>query len=143
MNLEQTVSSLSEQYGTDFDKAVAGWDRFFNVLGKVGFGGFLVIAAIGIIALLYTIVTKMILSGTQPWFGIFVAGFIIFAALTLVWVFYNESQKDKKKKLPAAAVLPEAVPTTGKLLIDPIEKPASVTENTTNLLPVEKKVEKS
>jgi hypothetical protein len=139
MNLEQTVATLSEQYGTDFDQAVAGWDRFFNALGKFAFGGLCVIVVVGIIGLIYTIITKFVLSGDQPLVGIFLALFIVFAALTLVWVIWNESQKEQKAKLPASRDLPGTVPETGKLLPDPIEFPASVTENTTKLLPVENK----
>lgn len=65
----------------------------------------------------------------------------MFAALSLGYVIWNEALKEKRQKAdnaPGLSVLPET--PTAKLLDEPWFEPVqSVTENTTKLLPVEKK----
>lgn len=142
MNLEQTAASLSGQYGTDFDRSVAGWEKFFNAIGKFGFGGFCGLVVVGIVGLIYVIIDSMVLSGKQPFVGTFLALFIVFAALTLVYVIYNESQKEKKSAKPASPNFTPELPSpeTGRLTDGAfIPTPTSVTENTTNLLPTRNK----
>lgn len=149
MNLEETAASLSGQYGSDFEKSVAGWEKVFNTIGKIGFGGFCALVFAGIIGLIYVIIDSMILSGRQPIVGSFIATFIIFAALTLAWVVFNETQKEKKEKRITAPLsppdTPELEPANTNRLTDGahIPTPASVTENTTNLLPAQKKTGES
>ncbi|MBX3243666.1 MAG: hypothetical protein KF685_04250 [Acidobacteria bacterium] len=95
MNLSQISVSYKEQYGSEKDAAIAFWDRFFERFGKFAFGGLVGIIFVGVIILIYTVVTSMIFSGKNPVIGSFVAVFIIFAVMTLIWVFYNEAKKDR------------------------------------------------
>lgn len=143
MNLESTVVSFREQYGDENNALIGKTDRIFNALGKFGFAGFVTLAVLGFIWLIYTIITKMVIGGSDPGFGIFFAGFLTFAAICLTWVIFNEIKKDKEKEKPRNADLINELNTaqavdTGKLLADPIFTPIpSVTEDTTGLLPVE------
>jgi len=139
MNLEQTALTLADQFGPDRSVSSQSIDRFFNSLGKVAFGGFGTVILIGIGYLLFTILTRFILDGSQVAFGVFLMLFVVFAALSLVYVIYNEAKKDRtdtKRIEPAVFDLPP--PDTGKLLSEPSQMPIpSVVENTTDLLHVE------
>jgi len=142
MNLEQTAASLAGQYGTEFDRSVTGWEKFFNAIGKFGFGGFCAVVVVGIIGLIYTIITRFILSGNNPIVGTLLALFIVFAALTLSWVIFNESKKDNKTSLPNPLSLPPELDSANTSRLTDgahIPAPTSVTENTTNLLPTKNK----
>ena len=88
-----------------------------------------------VIGLLYAILTKMILSGTQPYSGFLLMSFIIFAALTLGHVFRRESLNEKRAKLGMSPTRELPTATTGKLLEESKFEPVpSVVENTTQLL---------
>lgn len=75
----------------------------------------------------------MILSGTQPWSGALLVAFIVFAAHTLGYVFWNESLEEKRAKLrPASTNIESRSVSTANLLEgSTLEPVASVTENTT------------
>jgi len=145
MNLEQTTSALLEQFparkSVEIDRAERRLERF----GQIAFGGFGIVLGIAILGIIYTIVTKMILSGDQPLAGVLLVLFLIFAALTLTYVVFAEDLKEKRKammKNPTAAEQP-ADADTGKLLSEPAATPvASVIEDTTDLLPLENKTRK-
>jgi hypothetical protein len=144
MNLEQTAGTLADQFGAVRDVSSQSIDRFFNNLGKMAFGGFGAVLVIGIGYLLVTVFRRFILDGTQIAFGVFLILFIVFAALSLTYVIYNESKKDRKplntRKQKANEL---SVPDTGKLLNEPSQMPTpSVVENTTDLLAVETKTRK-
>lgn len=142
MNLESTAVTLAEQFGTGHDSG-RPIDRFFENLGKFAFGGLGTVLAIGIGFLLYYIFTQILLEGSRAAFGVFLMLLVVFASLALVYVFYNESRKDKMKAVRAGAselqATPElAAPDTGKLLNEPSQTPIpGVTEGTTDLLKVE------
>jgi len=149
MNLEQTAATLEEQFparkGVELDRAGRRLERF----GQIAFGGFGIVVAIAILGIIYAIVTKMILAGTQPIAGVILVLFLIFAALTLAYVVFAEDLKEKRKemmKAPAAGTVAadsNLERDTNNLLSDPINKPVpSVIEDTTDLLPVEKKTRK-
>ena len=148
MNLEQIALTLADQFGSDRSVSTQSIDRFFNSLGKVAFGGFGAVILIGIGYLLVTILTRFILDGSQIAFGVFLMLFIVFAALSLVYVIYHESKKDgHSPKRAVTQDLPTipglSAPDTGKLLSEPVEVPIpSVIENTTDLLSVESKIRK-
>lgn len=148
MNLEETAITLVDQFGSVRDASSKSIDRFFNNLGKVAFGGFGAVVMIGIGYLLLTILTRFILDGSQIAFGVFLMLFIVFAALSLVYVIYNESKKDDQSAKRAVTSdlrsIPElSGPDTGKLLSEPSHMPIpSVIENTTDLLTVESKTRK-
>lgn len=112
---------------------------FFENLGKFGFGGLGAIVVIGIFFLIYAVVSRFILNGSQIAFGVFLVLFLVFAALSLVYVIYNESRKKINANWTSTAdeintkELP--VPITGKFLSDPVNEPLpSVVEHTTELL---------
>lgn len=144
MNLEQTALDLADQFGAVRDVSSQSIDRFFENLGKVAFGGFGTVLLIGLGFLLYTIFTRFILDGSQVAFGIFLFLFVIFAAMSLSYVIYNEGRKDRRAGIRAEPTVRDlSVPDTGRLLTKPAEMPIpSVVEDTTDLLHVEAKTRK-
>lgn len=142
MNLEETATNLADQFG-ELSVGSRKWEGFFSNLGKIGFGGFGAVVVIGFFWMLYAIITKMIVGGAQPLFGLLLAMFLVFAALALVYVIYNEATKDKKTERSAATIPDMKAADTGRLLTDPIhESIPSVVENTTELLAVETQTRK-
>ena len=146
MNLEQTASALSEQFpggkAAELDRAEQRLERF----GRIAFGGFGIVLGVGMLVLIYNIITKMILPGTQVLPGIGAILFLIFAALLLTYVVFQEDLKEKRKALakrPASASPPEIEVDTNKLLNQPpVGHIASVIEDTTDLLPVKNRTRK-
>lgn len=136
LNLEPSANSLREQRPTRPGADLQRQERALQKFGNVAMGGFGLVIGVAMLSFIYFIVTKMILSGTQPLAGILLVAFIIFAGLALTYVFLNESTKEKRQaiakapgrdlELPAMAhnALPE---TTSKLV-------PSVVEDTTELL---------
>lgn len=142
MSLVETSISLANQFG-DLSDNSRKWEGFFTTIGKVGFGGFASIAVLGFFWLLYTIIIKMIVGGSQPMFGLLLVLFLVFAALTLVYVVYTEAAKDRKDQQMKSFHAESKTGDTGRLLSDPINEPApSVIENTTELLKVESQTRK-
>ncbi len=136
MNLEGSAASLLEQFPDGTRSDLKRQERNLERFGSIVFTGFGIMVCIFVIVLLYAILTNMILSGTQPFFGALAMAFIIFAALTLTYVIRRESLNEKRQKLgvlPDTNSLPGA--TTGKLLEgSTIEPVPSVVEHTTELL---------
>ena len=99
---------------------------------------------LGAIGLIVGVILTMVVSGRDPIKGVLLALFLTFASLALSYVFLNEALKDKRKKLQAAFVAPTLPSSeTGKLLETGDFQPVpSVTEDTTNLLPVEARTRK-
>lgn len=141
MNLEQTAMSLLEQFPTAQRANLQRQEQMLERFGQIAFTGFGLVISIAIGAIIYFIITKMILTGVNLWSGILLVAFIIFAGLSLGYVFWAESLKEKRQKLrpQATDVLLEAR-ETGQLLKEGSLEPAiSVTENTTELLGIENK----
>jgi hypothetical protein len=141
MNLQQTVESLSAQFGTGHDADTAKAEKFFNQLGKFAFGGFGAVVVIGIGILLVSIFNKFIGNGSNIMIGVFLMLFLVFAALSLVYVVYNESKKDNKAlrtvDVPTKALESDSR-ETGRLLNEPTDLPIpSVIEDTTDLLHID------
>jgi hypothetical protein len=136
MNLEQTAASLLEQFPADQRTDVQKQERLLERFGRIAFGGFGLIVVVAIIGLIYTIITKFVLTGTNIWAGILLAAFIAFAGLTLAYVVLNESLKAKRGKPDTSS--PELEPdasATDRLLGESHFEPAvSVTEDTTHRL---------
>jgi cytochrome c biogenesis protein CcdA len=145
MNLEQISAALSEQL-PERDVSIERSEARLEVFGNIVFIGFGIVLLAGVIGILYTIITKMILSGTQPLAGVILANLVAFGALTLAYVVLKEDLNERKKKARAVSVpSPESDPDidTNKLLQDPIQEPIpSVIEETTDLLPVENRTRK-
>ena len=139
MNLEGTAALLLEQYPEGSHNSLQRQERALERFGKFAFTGFSVAAGLGVVAICYTIMTKMILSGTQPLAGVLFLAFVIFGALGLAYVIWNESLKEKRAKLKSARELPTPEPNlqlrerdTNDLYPVP-----SVVEDTTKLLKID------
>ena len=140
MNLEQTAVTLADQFGADFEISSRSVDRFFNSLGKFAFGGFGTVLVIGIGFLIYSVISKFIVDGSQVAFGVFLILFLIFASLSLVYVIYNESKKDKKRAASDERGRELSSAATQNLLSEPSQMPIpSVVDDTTELLRIESK----
>lgn len=98
MNVESIVASMLEQLPAARQELVRQEEKLER-FGSIAFGGFGVVLGIGFLGLLYWIFSKMVLSGTQPAAGVLLMAFLVFAGLTLTYVFLNESLKEKRNKL--------------------------------------------
>ena len=138
MNLEQASQSLLEQFPGGESIDLARREQMLERFGQIAFGGFGIVLLLAVAGMIYTIVTKMVLGGEQPWAGVLLIAFIIFAVLSLTYVIFNEDLKEKRKKSlhsPPVQPTPDSV-VTGKLLDEGhLEPIPTVTENTTDLLP--------
>ena len=137
MNLESASQSLLEQFPSGQSEDLYLRERSLERFGRiasVGFGGVLIVA---VLAVLYTIFTRMVVTGQQPLAGLLLIAFIVFAVLTLGYVFFNEDLKERRKQKapvePRELDLPIA---TGRLIEEREFEPIpTVTERTTDLLP--------
>lgn len=144
LNLEKTAENLLLQIPSAESAKLLKRERNLEKFGNIVFGGFGVVLLVGIIAIIYLIITKVILSGNSVFGGIMLIAFVIFAALSLAYVVFNEDLKERKQKAnPALANELAEGKETGKLLEEkPFEPVPSVTENTTDLLYAERKTRK-
>lgn len=135
MNLEETASSMLEQFPSGAVTALDRQEKALEKFGALAFGGFGVVGGAAVLALIYVILTKMILSRSQPVAGIFLLAFLVFAALSLTYVVWRESLIEKQKKVASSRDLNVLPDHTSNLLTDkPFEPPPSVVEDTTALL---------
>lgn len=143
-NLEDTAKSLLLQVPSAERAEVLRREKSLERFGSFVWSGFGIVCLIAVGALLYTIFDKMVWSGKNPFAGILFAAFIIFATFSLIYVFFNENLKEKKKKLGVREQNGLSEPkTTGKLLEEkPFEPVGSVVENSTELLLTENKTRK-
>ena len=141
MNLEQSVSSILEQYPDGSRAELQRQERSLEKFGSVAFGGFGIVVGLAICGFIYLIFMRMILSGTSPVAGVLLILFLIFAALTLAYVIQNETLKEKRRKIEPAPGAATLAPNASAKLLDEsrIEPVPSVTENTTRRLKVERK----
>lgn len=144
LNLEKTAESLLLQIPSAESANLLKQERLLEKFGNLAFGGFGLVLLIGVSALIYVVVTKFILSGTNIFVGILLVAFIIFADLALAYVIFAEFLKGKKKKIGFNETKEnkglEKAKDTARLLEEKTVEPiSSVTENTTNLLFVESK----
>lgn len=144
LNLEGAAASLLEQIPSAEAAELLKRQRNLEKFGNFAFGGFGIVIVIAVSAIIYWVFTKMVLSGENIFGGILLIAFMIFSTLTLAWVIFNEDLKEKKQKVNPTLKneLAESL-DTGKLLEEkPFEPISSVTENTTDLLPVENRTRK-
>jgi len=144
LNLERTAESLLEQMPSAESAKLLKRERNLEKFGSIAFGGFGVVLLSAVIAIIYLIFTKVILTGNSIFGGILLIAFIIFAALTLVYVVFNEDLKERKQKMnPTLKNNLSEKQNTAKLLEEkPFEPIPSITENTTGLLYAEQKTKK-
>jgi uncharacterized membrane protein YvbJ len=144
IGLEKTVESLMEQKLSPSQGDNLLCKRILlETFGTVAAGGLITVIVIAVSAIIYTVVTKMILTGTSVLFGSLLTAFIVFALLTLIYVLFNESLKEKqnKWKLPVNE-LDEQINAKSLLEEKPFEPALSVTENSTELLYTKNKTQK-
>jgi len=144
LNLEDAAKSLLLQIPSAESAELLKHEQWLEKFGAVAWYGFGIVVLIGIGAILYAIVTSMILSGRNVWVGILLTAFIIFAALAEIYVFYAQALKEEKEKyrLRSKNELNEPRDTAKLLEEKPFEPIPSVTENTTGLLYAEQKTKK-
>jgi hypothetical protein len=141
MNLTDIAASFLQQFPQEGIANIQKQERMLERFGQIAFGGFgvVILAAVG--GIIYWIVAKTILTGESFWGGILLIAFIVFAALTLAYVFLRESIKEKKQKINPQ--LAGNVNASVRRLGDAAFQPAmSVIEDTTDLLPVENRTKK-
>lgn len=142
LNLEKSAASLIEQRP---DGGFEGTDRRLEMFGNIAFGGLILVGLAAVTGMIYTVVTKFILTGQGIVFGVIISLLLIFAVLGLAYVVLNESRKSNRPATNDSDEKPLAFekPDTGKLLdtggFEPIP---SVIEDTTDLLKVEAKTRK-
>lgn len=143
-NLEDSAKSLVAQIPAAGNEDLLAEEKWLEKFGSIAGKGFGIVLLIGIGAIIYAIITSMILSGKNVWVGILLVFFVIFAALLEVYVFFNEDLKERKEKLKWQPQKELAAPKiTGKLLEEkPFEPIGSVVENSTELLSIENKTRK-
>lgn len=141
LNLEKSIESLLEQLPTAERANLIKRSALLEKYGNFAFGGFAAAFLLGVSVLVFTIFNKMVLSGENVVFDLLLLFFIIFAVLTLVYVFLNESLKEKKAKAKPVFNNELEKNAAQKLLENkPFETvPSSVTERTTDLLYSEKR----
>ena len=144
MNLEQTASALIEQFPAGKTEDLDRTERRLERFGQIAFGGFGIVLALAILGIIYTIVTKFIVAGTQPLVGVLLVLFMVFAALTLAYVVFKEDLKEKRKagQKPKPSI-PQIDTAEANRLTEGSQLPVpSVIENTTDLLPVKNNTRK-
>jgi len=144
LNLEKSAESLIEQLPNAQSASLLKQTQLVEKFGNFALGGFGVVLLAGVSTVIYFIFSKMILTGVNVLAGILLIAFLIFALLSLIFVFFNESIKEKKAKInPALPNELTEAKETGKLLEGKSFEPVpSVTENSTELLFTENKTQK-
>jgi len=144
LNLEETAKSLLAQIPSAESAKLLRHEKAIERFGNFALGGLGMVGLIAFTAGLWVLVTKFIVTGTNIWAAMLFISFIIFALMSLIFVIFNESLKEKKAKLKLPAVNEIPSPKeTGKLLEEePFEPVPSVIENSTELLAVENKKRK-
>ena len=135
LNLEQTALSLLEQIPSAESLKLLKRERNLEKFGNIVFTGFGLVLLTGIGAIIYLIITTVIMNGNVLG-GVLIIAFLVFAALALTYVALNEDLKERKQKASPALKneLSEKL-DTAKLLEDrPFEPVPTVTEGTTELL---------
>lgn len=141
LNLEEIAESLLLQIPSAESAELLRSERRLEKFGGIVWIGFEIVFLIGVIGLIYTIITGMVLSGKNPFAGILLAAFVFFGTLTLIYVAIKEDLKERKKNLnPVKRNNLVESKVTNKLLEEREIQPIPiVTEETTNLLFVETK----
>lgn len=144
LNLEKAAESLLEQMPSVESAKLLKRQRNLEKFGNIAFSGFGLVLLTGISGIIYVIFTRMILTGENIFAGILLIAFMIFAALTLAYVAFNEDLKERKQKMnPTLNNELSAKQDTAKLLEEkPFAPIQSVTENSTELFPIENKTRK-
>jgi len=141
MNLTDIAASFLQQFPHEGAANIQKQERMLERFGQIAFGGFGLVILAAVVGIIYWIVAKVILTGESFWAGILLIAFIVFAALTLAYVFLRESINEKKQKInPQLTGNPDV--SAGRLGDSNFQPAMSVIEDTTDLLPVENRTKK-
>lgn len=144
LNLTDVSRALLEQIPSAESASLLRRERLIERFGNFALGGLGVVILCGVTALIYTLVEKFLVGGTNVYYAVFMIAFIIFAFLSLIFVIFNESLKEKKAKInPTLKNELSGNAKTERLLEEKSFEPiSSVAENTTGLLYAEQKTKK-
>lgn len=144
IGLEKTIESLIEQkLSLAQNDSLLRKRILLETFGTVATGGLITVTVIGVSAIVYTVLTKMILTGSSVLFGSLLTAFIVFASLTLIYIVFRESFDEKQNKRKTSNDELNESKNTGNLLEEkPFEPIPSVVENTTELLYTKNKSQK-
>jgi hypothetical protein len=144
LNLTDVSKTLPEQIPSAESASLSRREKLIERFGNFALGGLGVVILFAVTILIYTIVEKFLVSGTNVYFAVLPAAFIVFAFLSLIFVVFNESLKEKKAKINPAPnnELTEKTDTAKLPAEKPFEPARSITENTTGLLYAEQKTKK-
>jgi hypothetical protein len=139
LSLEKTAQSLVEQLAAnDLDNEIQEKQRIVELWIKIAAGSAISIVTIGV---LWGIIYGLIISKGQVLKGLVFLGFILGLITFALLVIYRESLlKKSASRLPGQTSPLQAAENNEKFLPDaPIEPLTSVTEQTTELLKVERR----
>jgi cytochrome c biogenesis protein CcdA len=142
MNLASAAQSLVEQFPSGDQTDMTRREVRLEKLGNLAFVGFLFVMIFAVLGLLFAILGRLVVSGDNPLMGIAVMVFIIFGMMTLGYVFFRKSLKEKRKKNFTQESESQRVPpaVTARLIEEREFEPVpTITEETTNLLPTPKR----
>ena len=144
LNLETIARSLLEQIPSAESASLMRKQKNLEKIGSVGLNGLCAVGLVGVGALIYSVLIKFILSGTNIAGGILLIAFFVFAVMLLAYVIYMKSLDENRKLLQLSKrMTPLDDVTTARLLEEkPFEPARSVVENSTELLPIENKTRK-
>ncbi len=144
LNLEKSAESLIEQMPSAQTANLLRHEKAIERFGNFALGGLGVVGLVAVTAGLYVLVTKFIITGTNIFAAVLLISFFAFAFLSLIFVVFNETLKEKKQKINSGLSTELTEPkNTGKLLEEKLFEPAaSVTENSTELLYAENRTKK-
>ena len=144
LNLEKSAESLLEQIPTAQSASLLKHEKLIERFGNFALGGLGVVVLFGGTILIYTVVKKFLVNGTDIYLAILLIAFIIFALMSLIFVIFNESLKEKKAKInPIIKNELDEKKDAAKLLEEKSFEPIpSVTENSTELLYTKNKTQK-
>lgn len=138
MNLEPAAESIRAQFPSGESADLERRERRVERFGQIAFTGFMIVVIIGVIGLMIAILDRFVFSGDQPFVGIGLMAFLVFAMLTLAYVFLREDLKERKHRASVRSQPSELeMPVVTARLIEEkeFEPIPAVTEDTTELLP--------
>lgn len=141
LNIEKIGEILLQQIPSAESAELMKRHKNIEKIGTIGLTGIGIVGLFGIGAMIYSILIKMILSGTNIIGGIIIITFLIFAVMSLIYVVYMKALEDTEKKLKRAKKIEvfESKKTAELLEEKPFSPVPSITESTTKSLHIEQK----
>ena len=132
LKLDAIAAELTVQNPSEEVAALLNKRKWIELLGKCA----LTISGIIALCLLITIAVyyKLILLGPEILFGSAVIALIVFLLASILFFAYPKFFLKIDRAIPTAPDRPDLTAPTSKLLEDPLFEPASVTEQSTELL---------